>query len=139
MSKHQPIVIEVRYYRNPPTVKIGPLGVNVEVKLIDTLEESTLLMEHKGISIYWAIKEEQSSDAYFKSEYLVSVNSGQDMDNGDVFDVRDLPLIPPKKQGKYMKLFPQERDMAHEWKRRLAYQIDEGHIRADECNAVAAE
>ena len=129
-------VIEVSYYKTEPTVKIPP-GLNVELKLIDTLEAGTLLMEYEGALIFWAVKENQCSDSYFKSEHWVSTQPGQDLDNGDdVFDVRDLPQVPPKKQTKYAKLFPQEPEMRHEWKRRIAYAIDEGSITDDGYNPV---
>lgn len=108
IAEHRPKVT-IRYGQVEPSVEVENEEL-VDVELIDTAEEDLLLVRHKGYSIYWAIKDASSNGEYHVSDWHVSPAPWRDIDDDEVFDIRDLPKLTDVEMRDYAANYPDAKE-----------------------------
>ncbi len=127
INKPLPVIV-VRYDGRfgEPTVGL-PDGMLAEIKMVDTVEEDSLIIDHEGVKVYWTMKDIHDP-AYMLSDNWFALQSGIDIDDSDTYDMRDMPDVPDDVAAKYQaKGFTDDQVT-------LAYAIDQGWITQDEIN-----
>ena len=123
-----PKVIEVRYWRDEPTVIVPPELTDVTVRIVDAGAEDQLVLTHSGVSVFRAMKDlDMGQENCLPSDYWCASSPYTDWESDTAFDIRSLRAIPEAERAKYQALFPDDGD-----KQRLAYAIDSGEIKNEE-------
>lgn len=85
MPKSKLPVIKVFYYGDEPRICL-PRGLKVNLKFIDQEERDLLIVRHKGVSVYQAVK-----DFDIISDCWAAPWPGTNWESTGAFDLRELP------------------------------------------------
>jgi hypothetical protein len=109
--------VTIRHAGDEPDVMVEP-EETVEIELIDGLAAGTLVLSHKGVSIYRCWK-----DNDILSDYWLAGRPGVNWESNAAFDIRELPEVPDSQCRRYERRFPDDAE-----RQLLAYNIDVGRI-----------
>ena len=114
----------VTWFRREPKVEVDG---DVELVTVDGDGVSQFVLEYKGVTVYYAEQDEDTS-----SDYWLGCWPRCYYESDDAFDWRDLADIPDQLLPQYVTLYPD-----CNMKQVLAYNIDAGHI--TESGLIAAQ
>lgn len=109
-----------------PTVNVEHPEL-VDVEISDIADRDMLIVSHNGYLIYQAIKDASSNGEYFPSDWHVAPAPWRDIDDEEVFDLRDLPKLTDTQTRDYAATYPDDSPDAIS----LRYAIDTDQLPID--------
>lgn len=109
-----------------PTVNVENPEL-VDVEIVDIADRDMLIVSHNGYLIYQAIKDASSNGEYFPSDWHVAPAPWRDIDDEEVFDLRDLPKLTDTQTRDYAAEYPNDSPDAIS----LRYAIDTDQLPID--------